>query len=228
MAHIPRKKRTTGEDPPRGEYSRNIREERNAPRTKPGISGRRYCTTAARCRPSAPAMSRVKQATQKPILPGLPSLTSNTARSPKIPPATQGPWRDVSSLSIQNRPPVERRTECGGVRASRGPPPRGRQRKNDAQVERGATPPAGPLRRHPDIRSRGPPPPAPPLSKKLAEGRSIRPPPRHTPFRTCPFHTFIVADAPAPRRAFVVSTERIPRTTPPCPPGNRRYTEAHM
>ena len=94
---------------------------------------------------------------------------------------------------------------------------RGRQRKNDARIERGATLPAGPLKRHPDIRSCGPPPLAPPLSKKPRRGRPEGPqsPPRHNPFRTYPFHTFIVADAPALRRASIVSTEHIPRTTPP-------------
>ena len=64
------------------------------------ISGRMYCTTGARWNPRAPAMSRVKQATQKPMLPGLPSWTRATAMRPMSPPATQGPWRDVNILSI--------------------------------------------------------------------------------------------------------------------------------
>ncbi len=36
------------------------------------ISGRMYCTTAARCSPTPPAMSRRKQAMQKPMFSGLP------------------------------------------------------------------------------------------------------------------------------------------------------------
>ncbi|MBR5217592.1 MAG: chloride channel protein, partial [Oscillospiraceae bacterium] len=45
----------------------------------PTISGRMYCTLAALCSPSAPAMSRSKQAMQKPILAGLPSFCSSSA-----------------------------------------------------------------------------------------------------------------------------------------------------
>ena len=220
MAHIPRKKRTTGEDPPRGEYSRNAREEKNAPRMKPGISGRRYCTTAARCRPSAPAMSRVKQATQKPMLPGLPSLTSSTARSPRIPPVTQGPWRDVSSLSI--RTDLHSSNEANA--AGRGHPEARRRGGDNGKTTRGSNR----ERRSPQGRSNGirisshaahlP-------SAALKKPRQGRPEQPRTHPRRNPFPVFIVADAPVPCRTSVVSTEQIPRTTPPSPQRNRRYTE---
>ena len=62
MANMPRMKRTTGADPVRARNSRNTRAAKNDPRQKAGISGLRYCTIPARCRPKAPAMSRVKHA----------------------------------------------------------------------------------------------------------------------------------------------------------------------
>ena len=67
---------------------------------KPAISGRRYWTIAARCSPKAPAMSRVKQATQKPMLPGLPNFTRKAAITPKTSPAIAGPFFDISRRSI--------------------------------------------------------------------------------------------------------------------------------
>ncbi len=72
MAKTPRKKRRSGEEPPRGLYSPARRAAAKAPRTNPIISGRRYWTTSARCNPSAPAISRAKHATQMPILGGFP------------------------------------------------------------------------------------------------------------------------------------------------------------
>jgi len=55
------------------------------------ISGRMYCTTSARCNPSAPAMSRSKQATQTPMLPGFPNFWSSGARMPITMPAPMMP-----------------------------------------------------------------------------------------------------------------------------------------
>ncbi|MFO7839613.1 MAG: hypothetical protein R6X08_08970 [Desulfosalsimonadaceae bacterium] len=72
MAKTPRTKRTIGAEPPRGRNSRNIKAAASDPRMKPMISGRRYCTTPARCSPIAPAMSLSKQATHMPMLPGFP------------------------------------------------------------------------------------------------------------------------------------------------------------
>ena len=80
-----------GEEPPRGLYSPKASAAVKAPKTMPRISGRRYWTTAARCRPTAPAMSRLKQTTQMPILPGLPECWSRIARAPKIRPVTAMP-----------------------------------------------------------------------------------------------------------------------------------------
>jgi hypothetical protein len=57
MAKRPRKKRITGDEPARGLYSRASSEIKKAPTTNPMISGRMYCTTAARCRPTAPAIA---------------------------------------------------------------------------------------------------------------------------------------------------------------------------
>ena len=50
------------------------------------ISGRTYCTFAALCSPTAPAISRSKQAIQKPMLPGFPSAVSASAASPTATP----------------------------------------------------------------------------------------------------------------------------------------------
>ncbi len=59
----------------------------SAPRSRPMISGRRYCTLAALCSPRAPAMSRSKHAMQKPIFAGLPSAVSTNAARPVTIPA---------------------------------------------------------------------------------------------------------------------------------------------
>lgn len=49
-------------------YSLVAAEIAKAPRTMPMISGRAYCTVSAWCMPSAPAVSRTKQAIQIAIL----------------------------------------------------------------------------------------------------------------------------------------------------------------
>ena len=54
-----------------------------APSTMPTISGRKYCTIGAFWRPIAPAMSRLKQTTQMPMLPGFPECCNHTASAPK-------------------------------------------------------------------------------------------------------------------------------------------------
>ena len=100
MAKKPRPKRTIGDEPPRGRYSLNKSAEAKEPKIKPASSGRKYCTTAARCSPKAPATSRVKQATQTPILPGLPNFTKRAASTPIINPATAGPFLDISKRFI--------------------------------------------------------------------------------------------------------------------------------
>ncbi len=102
MAKLPRMKRSNGEDPLRALNSRKSRAAANAPSTKPMISGRRYCTTAARCRPSAPAMSRSKQATQMPILGGLPSFCSKGARMPMAAPAVMIPAREAEKCFLNS------------------------------------------------------------------------------------------------------------------------------
>jgi hypothetical protein len=48
MAKTPRKNRMSGAEPPRGLYSLASIAAMKAPSTKPMISGRMYCTTAAR------------------------------------------------------------------------------------------------------------------------------------------------------------------------------------
>jgi hypothetical protein len=68
------------------------------PRRNPGISGRRYCTAPARCNPSPPAISRMKQATQIPIFDGFPQLVIRAARTPKVSPA-----RIIRVLGLKNR-----------------------------------------------------------------------------------------------------------------------------
>ena len=58
----------------------------SAPSTRPMISGRMYCTTPAWCIPRLPAVSRRKQAMQKPMFLGLPKCTSTTAITPMMSP----------------------------------------------------------------------------------------------------------------------------------------------
>ena len=91
MANMPSTKRRIGEEPARGRNSPVIRAATSEPSTKPMISGRRYWTTSARCRPSAPAMSRSKQATQIPMLAGLPSFCSTAASTPMTAPTAMMP-----------------------------------------------------------------------------------------------------------------------------------------
>ena len=68
------------------------------------ISGRMYWTAAARCNPNAPAMSRLKQATHTPMLPGLPSLTRIGARMPTAMPVRMGPQRDAKKRPMDDMP----------------------------------------------------------------------------------------------------------------------------
>ena len=59
---------------------------KNAPSTIPIISGRTYWTTSALCKPTAPAISLMKQAMQNPMFAGLPIFTNNTDAIPTIRP----------------------------------------------------------------------------------------------------------------------------------------------
>ena len=78
----------TGAEPPLGLNSFVTKARINAPSTSPTISGRMYCTAAAEWNPSAPVVSLIKQAIQKPMFAGLPKKTSPTAMAPIISPAT--------------------------------------------------------------------------------------------------------------------------------------------
>jgi len=75
----------------------------------PMISGRRYWTMGARCRPTAPAMSRLKQTTQMPMLPGLPENCKKTAIRPRIRPVTTMPVVDEKKLKLFFMRPPKRR-----------------------------------------------------------------------------------------------------------------------
>ena len=97
----PSTKRSMGEEPPRGAKSFFSRAMANAPSTRPMISGRMYCTTAALCRPTPPAISRIKQAIQKPMFAGLPKKVSATARIPTTAPP---PMSHFFSLMVKNLP----------------------------------------------------------------------------------------------------------------------------
>jgi len=76
--------------------------EIRAPSINPIISGRRYCTTLARCNPSPPAMSRMKQATHTPMFAGLPYFVIRAAITPKV-----NPTRIIRVLGDQNRLKVD-------------------------------------------------------------------------------------------------------------------------
>ena len=77
--------------PPRGENSLRSSAMRKLPSTSPRISGRIYCTAPAVCSPSAPEMSRRKQAMQKPMFTGFPNSTSREAMTPMAMPASTMP-----------------------------------------------------------------------------------------------------------------------------------------
>ena len=107
-ATMPSSRRTMGEEPPRARYSPQSSEAPSAPSTMPRISGRRYWTMAARCRPMAPAMSRLKQATQMPMLPGLPMRCSRMASAPRTSPVQTTPVVVEKKLEpVFMKPPCE-------------------------------------------------------------------------------------------------------------------------
>ena len=87
ITNMPSTKRVTGALPPRAENSFLQSAIRKLPSTRPMISGRMYCTAAAECRPSPPAVSRRKHAMQKPMFFGLPNSTSSEAITPITRPA---------------------------------------------------------------------------------------------------------------------------------------------
>ena len=64
----------------------------------PMISGRMYCTLAALCSPKAPAMSRSKQAMQKPMFFGFPAAVRIRAATPTTTPVSR-----ISQLSRSQR-----------------------------------------------------------------------------------------------------------------------------
>ena len=86
MTKAPSTNRRAGEEPALAFHSFVAMAIRKLPRTRPMISGRTYCTLAAECRPTAPAISRSKQAMQKPMLAGLPSAVSTSAAMPMTTP----------------------------------------------------------------------------------------------------------------------------------------------
>ena len=83
----PSTNRVIGDEPPFPRNSFLHRAMINAPSTSPMISGRTYCTAAALCSPSAPEVSRRKQAMQKPMLLGFPNSTSSEEITPMMHPA---------------------------------------------------------------------------------------------------------------------------------------------
>ena len=87
MTKAPSTKRVAGEEPALARNSLVATDMMNAPSTRPMISGRTYCTLAAPCIPTAPVMSRRKQAMQNPMLAGLPRWVSTTAARPTTAPA---------------------------------------------------------------------------------------------------------------------------------------------
>ena len=86
---IPKRNLVAGEDPAFGFHSFWMKESAKAPNTIPMISGRRYCTLAAWCKPIAPAKSRKKQAIQNPMLAGFPILVRINAARPVAKPASR-------------------------------------------------------------------------------------------------------------------------------------------
>ena len=86
ITNAPSTKRVAGDEPALARNSRVATDMMNAPSTRPMISGRTYCTFAALCSPQAPAMSRRKQAMQKPMFAGLPSSVSTIAARPTAAP----------------------------------------------------------------------------------------------------------------------------------------------
>ena len=87
ITSAPSTKRTAGDEPALALNSFAATLITKAPSTRPMISGRTYCTGAALCSPHAPAISRRKQAMQKPMLAGFPKNVSSTAASPTAAPA---------------------------------------------------------------------------------------------------------------------------------------------
>ena len=78
-----------GEDPALARNSFAARAAAMAPSTMPMISGRTYWTAAALCSPAAPAMSRRKQAMQKPMFFGFPAAVRTRAAMPTAAPVSR-------------------------------------------------------------------------------------------------------------------------------------------
>ena len=89
-----------GEEPDVDRYSLAAIDTAKEPATSPTISGLIYCTTAAVWNFAAPAISRIKQAIQNAIFPGLPIKASTAATSPNNPPQTNNITFPSHFLSI--------------------------------------------------------------------------------------------------------------------------------
>ena len=86
MTSAPSRNRVAGEEPPLARNSPFTKAMIMAPRTRPMISGRMYWTTAAEWSPSVPAISRSKQAMQKPMFAGFPKALRARAAMPTATP----------------------------------------------------------------------------------------------------------------------------------------------
>ena len=89
ITKAPIRKRQAGEDPALARNSFAARAAAMAPSTMPMISGRTYWTAAALCSPAAPAMSRRKQAMQKPMFLGFPAAVRTRAAMPTAAPVSR-------------------------------------------------------------------------------------------------------------------------------------------
>lgn len=103
ITNIPSTNRQAGEAPAFARNSLAARAAAAAPTTMPMISGRMYCTLAALWSPRAPAMSRRKQAMQKPMFLGLPEAVRIRAAMPTATPAAKiNPYSRNQLFSLIN------------------------------------------------------------------------------------------------------------------------------
>ena len=152
LAKTPRRKRTSGAEPPRERKLPKTSAARSPPSTRAGTSGRRYWTGAARWRPRAPTTSRSKQTTQTPMFGGLPNSSSAPAIRPISAAPITSPTRLFSSVSFIESLQGESRCSIRGLVQT---PPEAGGRVPFRVTPRGVTPatqvvaPTPPDSRHP-------------------------------------------------------------------------------
>ena len=115
-----------------------------------------YCTTAARCSPRAPAVSRSKHDTHTPMLGGLPRYWRKDATTPMIAPAVTMPAREAKKEAIFPTMMLELPGSWPAVRPARSRMGRSPMRGSGSDRSNPATSPIQPREPRPRTPTRAP------------------------------------------------------------------------